>query len=145
MSLSIQGIKSIFQRPDLGLLVMRLSLGVVLVIAGWNKFSAGQDVLKAVGSNIRYIGLEVGSQDVFALFFGIMAAGSEVVCGALLILGLLFRTSTAILGFTMLVATVYKYQASSGDLTQFGYPMVVMLMLIGLLFTGPGKLALQKD
>ena len=63
----------------------------------------------------------------------------------LLLVGLLFRTSTVILMGTMLVATLYKFQTTDGDLTQYGYPMLVLFVLLGLLFTGPGKFCLQKE
>lgn len=145
MRSAIQGIKSLFQRPDLGLLIIRLALAAILMMAGWNKFSGGEGVLNAVGANIKVIGLEVGTNNVVTLFFGIMAAGSELLGGALLLVGLLVRTSTFILMGTMTVATLTKYQSSGGDLTQTGYPLVVLLVLLGLLFTGPGRICLQKD
>ena len=145
MNLGVQGIKSVFQCPNLGLLIARLAVGVVLVIAGWNKIAAGADVLHAVGANVKYVGLTIGSNNAFTLFFGSVAAGVELICGALLILGLLFRTSAALLFLTMLVATSMTVQASGGDLLKFGYPMVVGLVLLALLFTGPGRFAIQKD
>ncbi len=145
MDLGAQGIKSVFQRPNLGLLLARLAVGVVLVVAGWGKISAGTEVLHAVGANVKYVGLQVGSNNAFTLFFGAVAAGTELICGALLILGLLFRTSAALLFLTMVVATAMKVQVSGGDLQQFGYPMVVGAVLLALLFTGPGRFAIQKD
>lgn len=134
-----------FQRPDLGLFIIRAALAVILIIAGWNKFQGGEGALNAVGANIKYIGIEPGTNNVVTFFFGIMAAGTELIGGLLLILGFLFRTATVPLMGTMLVAALYKFQTSGGDLTQYGYPLVVLLVLTGLLFTGPGKYCLQKD
>lgn len=145
MSLGVQGIKSVFQKPDLGLLIIRIGLGVVLAINGWNKFSAGAPTLHAVGANVKFIGLHIGTENAFTLFFGIAAAGSELIGGILLSVGWLFRTATALLIVTMLVATLTTYNASHGDLNQFGYPMVIGLALLGLLFTGPGRISIQKD
>jgi putative oxidoreductase len=145
MSGGIQGIKSMFRHPDFGLLVIRAGVGIVLAIAGFNKFMAGEQTLHAVGANINYLGLDVGTQNISTLFFGIMAAGTELVGGVLLVVGLLYRVSAVMLFITMLVATLMMVDTSQGDLTKFGFPMVMGLVLLGLLFTGPGRLSVQKD
>lgn len=142
---SIQGIKSLFRHPDLGLLIIRAAVGFILLIAGYNKFVGGEDTLHAVGLNINYIGLDVTPRSISTLFFGVLAAGVEVVCGLGLIAGYFFRISSCSLFFVMLVATLVKIDASSGDLKEFGYPLVIGLVLAGLLFTGPGRVSLQKD
>jgi putative oxidoreductase len=119
--------------------------GTVLALHGWMKFAGGKAVLQGVGANIRVIGIEVGSEGAFALFFGIMAAGSELVGGILLVLGALFRTATAFLIVTMTVATIYKYQQVAGEFGQYGYPLMVLTVLVTLLFTGAGRLGIQRD
>ena len=134
-----------FQRPDLGLFIIRAALAGILIYAGWGKFQGGEAALNAVGANIKYIGMEPGTNNVVTFFFGILAAGAELLGGVLLLAGFLFRTATVPLMGTMLVATLYKFQTTSGDFTQYGYPLLVLLVLIGLLFTGPGKYCLQKD
>lgn len=145
MSLSIHTVRSVFQHPQLGTLIIRASIGLIMGISGWNKFMAGEGTLKAVGSNISRVGFEWASEGALALFFGIMAAGTELLGGLFLLLGLFFRTSTALLIVTMLVATITKYQTSSGDFIQYGYPLAMFLVLCGLLLTGPGRFAVQRD
>lgn len=145
MALPVQGIKSLFQHPNLGTFIIRASVGAILAFAGWNKFAGGTGVLEAVGSNVSRVGLEIGSSGAFPLFFGIMAAGSELLGGILLILGVLFRPMTALLLVTMGVATVTKYQTTSGDFTLYGYPLLMFLVLLGLLFSGSGKYSIVRD
>lgn len=145
MKSTSQAIKSMFRHPDLGLLIIRIALGTILVIAGYGKFMAGTDQLHWVGSNIKYIGMDVGTQNLTTLVYGIAAAGSELLGGILLIAGWLFRTATFPLMGTMLVATLFKYQTTNGDLTQYGYPMLFFFVLLGLLLIGPGKFSLQRD
>ena len=145
MNSTAQGIKSMFRHPDLGLLIIRIAVGGLLMIAGWNKFMAGTDQLHWVGSNIKYLGMDIGTKNLTTLFYGILAAGSELGGGLLLIAGWLFRTATVPLMGTMLVATLFKYQTTNGDLTQYGYPMIVLFVLLGLLLIGPGKFSLQRD
>ena len=144
MRLGVQDIKSVFQCPNLGLAIWRVALGVILIIAGWNKFAAGVNVLNAVGANVKYVGLWIGSSNAFTLTFGILAAGSELVGGALLVIGFLFRPAAVCVIFTMVVATAMKIQVGGG-LNEFGYPMLVGLTALGLLFTGPGRMSIQKD
>lgn len=145
MSTGIQGIKSLFRHPDTGLLIIRAGVGIVLAIAGYNKFMGGEGTLHAIGATINYIGLDVGTNNISTMFFGVLAAATELVGGIFLIAGILYRTSAAMLFMTMLVATLMMIDTSGGDLTKFGYPMVMGLVLLGLLFTGPGRLSIQKD
>lgn len=145
MQSTMQGIKSMFRHPDLGLLIIRAAIGLILVIAGWNKFMAGEEQLHWVGSNMKYIGFELEPNTFITLFYGILAAGTELFGGLLLIAGWLFRTATVPLMGTMVVATLFKYQTSGGDLTQYGYPLIFLFVLLGLLFIGPGKFSLQRD
>jgi putative oxidoreductase len=145
MNSTIQSIKSAFRHPDFGLLLIRLTLGIIFVMAGYNKFMAGEKALNAVGANIKYIGLDVGTNNVSTFFFGSLAAGVEVACGVCLMAGLLFRTSAFMLFMTMLVATLMKMDTAVNGISDFGYPMVMGLVSLGLLFIGPGKICLQKD
>ncbi|MEX0326622.1 MAG: DoxX family protein [Puniceicoccaceae bacterium] len=145
MNTGIQGIKSLFRHPDMGLVIIRLGVGIVLAIAGYNKFMGGEATLHAVGANIKYFGLDVGTNNISTMFFGVLAAGVELAGGVFIIAGILFRTSAFFLIMTMLVATLMMIDTSGGDLTKFGYPMVVGMVLLGLLFTGPGKISLMKE
>jgi putative oxidoreductase len=141
----MQGIKSMFRHPDLGLFIIRAALGIILMIAGYNKIMGGTEQLHWVGSNVKYLGFNVEPNTFTTLFYGILAAGSELLGGLLLIAGWLFRTATVPLMGTMLVATLFKFQTTSGDLTQYGYPMIFFFVLLGLLLIGPGKFSLQRD
>ena len=145
MHSTIQSIKSAFRHPDFGLLIVRLSLATIFVLAGYNKFMGGEAALNAVGANIKYLGLDVGTNNISTLFFGALAAGAEVACGIGLAAGLMFRTSAFFLVITMLVATLLKVDIAVNGINDFGYPMVMGLVTLGLLFIGPGKFCLQKD
>ena len=91
MNTGIQGIKSLFRHPDAGLLIIRIALGGILAIAGYNKFMGGEEALHAVGANIDYIGLDVGTRNISTMFFGALAAGTELIGGIFLAAGILFR------------------------------------------------------
>ena len=145
MNTGIQGIKSTFQRPDLGLLIIRVSVGLIFIYAGYNKFLAGENTLNAIGANIKYLGLDVGTNNISTLFFGVLAAATETIGGLILVIGFFFRISSLMLFVTMLVATLLMMDKSVPELGEFGFPMILGLVSIGLLFTGPGRYAVQKD
>lgn len=145
MNSTFQNLRTALHHPNLGLLVIRLVVGGILAYAGFGKFMGGTQTLHAVGQAINSLGLDVGSQNVSTLFFGALAAGSELAGGVLLILGLFFRTSAFFLFMTMLVATLSVYSSSGGNFGQYGYPLVMASVVLGLLFTGPGRISLQKE
>jgi putative oxidoreductase len=145
MALGTGSITRVLQQRQLGLFIIRLAVGIIMIVAGWSKFSAGSDVLNKVGANVSYVGLNIGTDNAFTLFFGIMAAGTELIGGAFLVLGIFFRLSSFMLMGTMVVATAMKFQVSGGDFREFGYPMLAGLVLLGLLFTGSGRIGVQKD
>lgn len=145
MDTGIQGIKSVFRHPDLGLLIIRVAVGLIFLFAGYTKFMAGETTLNTIGANIKYLGMDVGTNNISTIFFGVLAAGSETVGGLMLGIGYMFRTSTAFLFVTMIVATLSQMDSSVPELAEFGFPMIMGLVVAGLLFTGPGRFSLQKD
>lgn len=145
MALNLQGFNSVLQRPQLGLLLIRLVVAAILINAGVNKFAGGEQVLHAVGANLQHIGINLGSGTAFTLLFGILAAGTQVVGGALLLFGLQARLATLMLFFVMLVATATKYHEVGLNLRDLGFPLVLAVVLLGLVFTGPGNIAVQRD
>jgi len=145
MDTGIQGIKSMFRHPDLGLLIIRVAVGLIFLFAGYTKFTAGETTLNTIGANIKYLGLDVGTNNISTLFFGLLAAGSEAVGGLMLVIGYMFRTSSSFLFVTMIVATLSQMDSSVPELAEFGFPMIMGLVVAGLLFTGPGRFSLQKD
>jgi putative oxidoreductase len=145
MNLNTQGIKSLFTRPQLGLLIIRASVCAVLINAGFKKFAGGHEQLSIVGQNLSSIGIQVGTDNAVTLFMGIMAAGSQLIGGVLLLIGLFPRIASTFMLFTMLVATATVYHRSSGDIGATMEPGLIALVLLGLLFSGAGRLAIHRD
>lgn len=138
-----QSLKAYFQKPEFGLLIVRAGMGVIMAIYGLNKFRAGEDELRGVGSAISHLGLPVTADSVLALLLGVLAAGGELIGGILLVLGLWFRPAAAVLLFTMVVALVMKI-GTGGAFNDFAHPLSYALVFAGLMFTGPGRMGLQK-
>ncbi|HMT26916.1 MAG TPA: DoxX family protein, partial [Candidatus Absconditabacterales bacterium] len=67
---------------DIGLLVIRVGLGILFVIAGRPKITGGTQMRAWLGGNMSLIGITF-----WPVFRGFMAAFAEFVGGILVILG----------------------------------------------------------
>lgn len=127
---------------DAGLLVIRLGVGVsMLALHGWGKITGGPELWAKVGTAMPDFGL--GGLPVF---WGFMAAMAESLGSTLLILGLFCRPAAAMLAFTMLVAALRHLGMPPGS-ANAGWggaspALELMSVYLGLLLTGPGRLAL---
>lgn len=130
---------------SLGILVLRVAVGLMMLIGhGWGKvvnFTAMKD--------------DFPVPDFFPLKFmsppvSLMATiGAEVVCAALLVLGVMTRYAAFVLGFTMVVAAFYVL----GDKPFFYHPvkavhaqeLAVMYLIpaLVLVLTGGGAYSLD--
>lgn len=123
---------------DLGLLVIRLALGPMLVLHGLNKV-AGSGGLAGTTGWFESLGLRP------AWFHARLAAGTEIVAGLLLALGLL--TGLACLAFVglMAVATLTDHRGKGYFVFQGGweYTVLVAMVAVGIAATGPGSWSLD--
>lgn len=128
---------------DIGLLVVRLGIGLMFVGAfGLPKLMAGPERWEGLGGAVGALGLPV----VVPKFLGLLAALAEFLGGIILATGLLFRFGAAMILAVMIVATATKISEFGLALDTFGgevgYPLVIAILMVGLLFTGPGRLAI---
>ncbi|MSU47249.1 MAG: DoxX family protein [Lacunisphaera sp.] len=121
--------------PDLGLLVLRLWLGVsMLWLHGWGK------LLALLSGKLSFLDpLGIGETPSFLLT--ILA---EVGCSVLLVLGLYTRLAAAVLAFTMGVAFFIVNSMKlagnpNGELAWFYFGGYLVL-----LFAGAGKYSIDK-
>lgn len=123
---------------DLGLLIIRVSFGLLMLLHGIAKLLHGVDFL---GGMFQSIGLPS--------FFAYTVYVGEVIAPLLLIVG--FRTKLAAIAFafTMVVAVLMAHAADVFSLTQTGGWAVELQALyffgaLALFFTGGGKLAVSS-
>ncbi len=121
---------------NLGLLVLRIGLGLTFVIIhGGPKLFGGVEAWQDVGSAMTLIfGIETG-----LVYFGFLAAISEFIGGICLMLGLFFRPALVFLTGTMVVATLKHVQAGEA----FSYPLEMAIVFGSLFIIGPGSIALD--
>ncbi|HUG12191.1 MAG TPA: DoxX family protein [Opitutaceae bacterium] len=120
---------------DLGLLVLRLGLGVpMLMLHGWGKLMS----LLSGEARIPDV-LGIGSMATL-----ILAVLAEVVCSALLILGLWTRLAAAFLIATMgcAFALAHKFALTGGNSGELA--LIYLVGFLVIFFAGAGKYSVDK-
>ena len=117
---------------DVGLLIMRITFGGLMYLNhGHGKLLGGADRWYGLGGALtNLIGLES-----LRTFFGLMASLSESIFALFIVVGLLTRISSSLLGFTMFIATLRH--VLDGDLPEMAILYLIFCVL--MLVAGPGK------
>lgn len=125
---------------DLGPLALRLGLGLVFTVHGWQKLNDG-----AFGFAGMLTGLGVGAPDVLAW----LVTAAELVGGILLLIGLLTRLATLPLIATM-IGAIALVKLDLGVIAPEGTPMpgaeldiALLAGLVALLLLGPGRVSVD--
>ena len=132
---------------DFGLLLLRVSIGGLMIFHGVPKILSGSERWEWLGSQMAIFGITF-----WPVFWGFMAAFSEVVGGLLLVVGFLVRPACFFLICTMIVAVchhiVEPVKGLSG-IENFNYyisnPLSLAFVFLSIMFMGPGRFSVQKD
>lgn len=123
---------------DLGLLILRVGVGFMFMHHGYPKLFGGVEKWEAIGSVLKMWGI-----DWMPFFWGFLAATSEFVGGALLILGTMFRTACFFLFATMV--TVASMHLGQGDgLQGASHAIEAGILFLSLILIGPGQYAVSR-
>lgn len=106
--------------PDAGILFIRLALAAVFINAGWSKFMNMEMTITGFGM--------AGIPAPLAYF----VAGAELLCGVLMLVGVLVRYAGILLAIIMFVALVKVHFVNGFSLQNGGYEYVLVLMLASL-------------
>ncbi len=126
------------KNANLGLLILRVGIGVLFFVFGWQKIAGGEQVWTGVGSAMKFVGISA-----WPAFWGLLATIAEFAGGLLLIFGLFTRFAALSLVLTMIVATIMK-MASGGGLMEFYSPLTMLLVNIFFLLNGGGAYSLDN-
>jgi putative oxidoreductase len=126
---------------DIGLLLLRLAVGLTLAVHGTQKLFGwfGGPGLSSTGQFFTVLGFPPGRRHA------LMAALGEMIGGVLLVAGFATPAAVAIVVSVMLVATVTVH-LSKGFFAQNGgyeYCFVLVAAALTLAFTGPGSLSID--
>lgn len=125
--------------PNLGLLILRLSLGICVLYHGIAKLKGG---ISGVASMLASKGLPE------ILAYGVYLG--EILAPIMIIVGVFTRLASLILIGTCLVILYVAYPSSLFSITKFGglAPEIIYLYLGGafcLMLCGSGDFSLKKD
>lgn len=134
------GLPGIGRFADIAPLALRLGVGLVFTVHGWQKLSNGSEMFGGM-----LTGLNVPAPEVFAWLVTI----AELVGGVLLILGLLTRLATLPLIANMIGAIVLV-KVELGIIAGPDAPMpgaeldiALLVGLVALLLIGPGRMSMD--
>jgi putative oxidoreductase len=122
---------------DLGLLILRVGIGIMFMYHGYPKISGGVEAWLKVGSAMKFLGITM-----FPVVWGFMAAATEFFGGAAV--GLAARVASVFLGFTMVVAATFKFGTGAG-FAGAAPAIELLFVFIGLLLMGPGKFSIDEQ
>lgn len=122
---------------DLGLLVLRVGIGLMFIGHGWKVFS-GPEVWAKVGGAMTAFGLGFAPE-----FWGFLGKGSELVGGVLLILGLLTRPAAFFLLCTMIVAASKHLILDGYGIMQTSHAIEAAILFLSLILIGAGRYSLD--
>ena len=128
------------QLQSIGLLFLRIPLGVIFVAHGLQKLigAFGGPGISGMTGMMQSLGFT--PPEVWAWVLAV----TETVAGAFLIVGLLPRISAAAIAIIMIVAIVKIHGPKGFFMSQGGYEyqMLILGAAISLIFTGSGKISL---
>ncbi len=121
---------------DRGLLLLRIALGVVFVMHGWQKLAVYG--ISGVAAGFGQMGFPL------PMVNAVLITAVELGGGVLLLAGAGTRIAASLLAFSMLVAAVVAH-GSGGFFLPTGYEFALTLMLasLALMQTGAGRYSLD--
>lgn len=127
------------QYRDVGILLLRAGIGIMMIQHGWPKLAGGQQVWEKVGGAMGNLGISF-----WPVFWGFLAAMSETLGGALLAAGFLTRYAALFLTFTMAVATITMYRANQGAFSEWSHAAEIGIVCLSLVIIGAGKYSVDR-
>jgi len=131
----IMGLLYSENKKDVGLLLLRIGIGIAFVLHGFPKIFK-PEVQAFLAPLFAHGGLPGGETAV------LLAGLAEFLGGLALVSGLLFRPATLVLAFNMLVA-VYWHLNLGDNFMKYSHALESAILFIALFIIGPGKLSLD--
>jgi len=127
---------NIKKRPDVGILLLRLTVGFVFIMHGTGK-------LFGVGPFPVGISGFAGALTLFggaATFLAVVVALVETLGGLALILGMFTGIASLLLAIEMVIALLIVHFPNGFYATAAELPLLLLAATLAILFIGPGKI-----
>ena len=122
---------------QLGLLLLRLGIGISFMCHGWPKLQAGPELWEQLGGAMGIWGIHFAPT-----FWGFIGSLAEFGGGLLLALGFLFRQTCVILVIQLVVATS-SHISQGQSFSEFSHALEMAILFFCWLFIGPGRFSLD--
>jgi putative oxidoreductase len=122
---------------NLGLLILRIGLGLMFIYHGVPKLMAGPEHWLKLGMSMGFLGIHF-----LPTFWGFMAAFAEAFGGLFLIGGFFFRIACFLLVVDMVVAATMHFGSHQG-LAMASHAIEDGIVFLSLLLIGPGAISLD--
>ncbi len=128
---------------DLGLLVIRVIMGVLMAFYGYEKLIHFNELASSDfwAKNVSFLGMSGKVPLALTVF-------AELICSLLLIVGLFSRFSLIVLAFCMayIFLVIFPFNIISGGKNgfEFNSAFTYFVIYVGLLFTGVGRYSLDS-
>lgn len=132
--------KNFFQKPDLGLLILRVLVGVLMFGNGVKTFMAGRMAWDFMGKQMAIFGITA-----YPVAWGLAAAATYALGGVLFAIGALFRWACFFLLCTMVVAATYHLEGGHDFFKEIGYSFTLGSVFLAMMFVGPGAYSVAKE
>lgn len=129
--------RSLDRYRELGILLLRLGIGLMFVYHGWPKISGGVETWVKLGAAMKFMGVGFAPA-----FWGFMSASAEFFGGILIAVGLLTRPVAMMLAFNMVVAVVLKFSTGAG-MAGASQAIEVGIVFLSLILIGPGRYSID--
>lgn len=123
---------------SLGLLILRVGIGLIFVKHGYPKLVAGTERWLWLGSQMQLLGISFAP-----VFWGFMAACAEFFGSIALIVGFGTRIAAFFMAFTMMVAAFLKSTSGAG-FDEISHPLSLLVVFVALCYTGSGEYSLDN-
>ena len=128
------------ERPDVGIFILRLVVGLIFTVHGYGKVFGGGPfgfgVSGFAGGLTAFGGAAIGIAWIVALI--------ELLGGLALILGLFTKTFSILLGIEMVVALLMVHVPNGFYASNGEFPLLLLAGSLAILFLGAGRYALDQ-
>jgi putative oxidoreductase len=122
---------------DVGLLIMRIGIGVIFIKHGVGKLGGGYDKWVWAGTQMGLLGITW-----FPVFWGLCAACAEFFGGLALAIGIGTRIAAFFMAITMIVATAYHI-SNNDPFTAISHPLSLLVVFVGFMIAGAGRYSID--
>ena len=123
---------------ELGLLIIRVGLGLIFMVHGWAKLMGGVPTWQWMGSQMGNFGITF-----WPVFWGFLAMLTEFGGGICLVLGLGTRIVSSALMCVMIVAIAYHITKGDSFNDAWSHPFTLLIIFCGLFLIGSGRYSLD--